>query len=363
VIQVPEPSKRPHAGRFDLRLRPPKRRGPFCLHTLLAASILGVVALLAPGTAALAVMAGGEPDTPANRVDPNFAASNWASVGSVVRNGVPYSGVLITRRHVLTAAHVAGDDPAKLAFVLNAGGDASHQLAVKAIHRHPEWKGFDPKRPNDDLAILELGEAAPADIAIHPIVSGGLRRGMEFTVVGYGASGNGDVGTTVSSTATVKRVGRNTVDKLIPDETVPERIEGFIFDFDGGGHNVMGGEGLGNDVETTFAGGDSGSPSFIHAPGGWALFGVNTFIMAFPDGPTKPSTFGTGGGGMIVAAYKEWIEQVVRSTMPAAHRDAALLRWVPGDATGVPCVVAGQSHDAVCADPTTEHHAKMPRRP
>lgn len=314
---------------------------------------------LVHGTVAWAVMAGAEPDSPASRVDPNFAASTWASVGSVVQSGNPYTGVLITRHHVLTAAHVAGDDPVKLAFVLNAGGDASHQFAVKAIHRHPEWKGFDPKRPNDDIAILELAEAAPAQILIHPIVTSGLRQGMEFTAVGYGASGQGDVGTSVSSTATVKRVGRNNVDRLIPDETVPGRIEGFMFDFDGGGHNFLGGEGLGNDVETTFAGGDSGSPSFIHAPSGWALFGINTFIMSFPDGPTKPSTFGTGGGGMIVAAYREWIEQVVRSTMPAASADFVPPRWLPVVPAGAPC--AGTGMGSFCRDPATEHHARTHR--
>lgn len=359
MIQVPELPKRPHAGRLGAcswlpALRwSPRFRLPFVV--LCAAGSIGF------STVALAVMAGAEPDSPSSRVDPNFAASTWASVGSVVHNGNPYSGVLITRYHVLTAAHVTGDDPAKVEFVLNAGGDAAHRLAVKAIHRHPEWKGFDPKKPNDDIAILELAEAAPAEIPIYPIVTGGLRLGMEFTAVGYGASGHGDTGVTVSSSSTVKRVGRNSVDKLIPDEQVPGRFEGFMFDFDGGGYNFMGGEGLGNDVETTFAGGDSGGPSFIRAPGGWALFGVNTFIMTFPDGPTKASTFGTGGGGMIVAAYKEWIEQVVRSTMPVAHRDAALPHWLSADPAGVPCGGAGQSHDGDCADLMTEHHAKIPR--
>jgi hypothetical protein len=354
VIQVPELPKRPTETDFGERLRIPALRRWCAAHLLCGAM---AAAGLAHGTVAWAVMAGAEPDSPASRVDPNFAASTWASVGSVVQSGNPYTGVLITRHHVLTAAHVAGDDPAKLAFVLNAGGDASHQLAVKAIHRHPEWKGFDPKRPNDDLAILELAEPAPPQILIHPIVTSGLRQGMEFTAVGYGASGHGDVGTSVSSTSTIKRVGRNNVDRLIPDESVPGRIEGFLFDFDGGGYNFMGGEGLGNDVETSFAGGDSGSPSFIHAPGGWALFGINTFIMSFPDGPTKSSTFGTGGGGMIVAAYREWIEQVVRSTMPAANADFAPPHWLSVFPTGAPCAGTGQS----CDEHATTHHARTHR--
>lgn len=354
MIQVPELPKQPSAADFGERLRFPALCR-WCAARLLSGVTLA--AALAHGTAALAVMAGAEPDTPASRVDPNFAASTWASVGSVVQNGNPYSGVLITRHHVLTAAHVTGDDPAKLEFVLNAGGDASHRLAVKTIHRHPEWKGFDPKKPNDDIAILELAEPAPAQIQIHPIVTGGLRQGMEFTAVGYGASGHGDAGATIASSPTVKRVGRNSVDAVIPDEQVPGRLEGFMFDFDGGGHNLLGGEGLGNDVETTFAGGDSGSPSFIHAPGGWALFGINTFIRTFPDGPIKPSTFGTGGGGMIVAAYREWIEQVVRSTMPVASADFVPPHWLSVAPAGAPCAGTGQS----CGDHAAEHLARTHR--
>jgi secreted trypsin-like serine protease len=276
-----------------------------------------VSGLAAMGVSAvsLAVMAGAEPDSPSNRVDPNFASSAWASVGSVVVKGSPYSGVLITRRHVLTAAHVASGDPAHMEFVLNAGGDASQRIAVKSVHHHPEWKGFDPKRPNDDLAIIELAEPASAHIAIHPIAAGTFSAGLEFTAVGYGASGHGDVGAAIDASATVKRVGGNNADAFVSDESGSGRIEGYVFDFDGPGvRNVLGGEGLGNDVETTFARGDSGSPAFVRTRGGWALFGINTFIFNLPDGPAKQSTFGSGGGGVVVGAYREWIEQVLRET-------------------------------------------------
>ena len=48
----------------------------------------------------------------------------------------------------------------------------------------------------------------------------------------------------------------------------------------------MGGEGLGNAVESTFAGGDSGGPSFLcdggsgyECVGGrWVVTGINTFV-------------------------------------------------------------------------------------
>ncbi len=266
-------------------------------------------------TGAWAMMAGAEPDSPAYRVDPNALSSDWASVGSVVARGNPYSGVLITRRHVLTAAHVAGANPAVLEFVLNAGGDASQRIPVRSIHRHPNWKGFDRHRPNDDLAVMELAETVLAEIVIHPIAVARFAEGQEFTAVGYGGSGQGNIGPSIHASATVKRVGSNNADAYIASSDGSGRIEGFLFDFDGQGvRNALGGEGLGNETETSFVGGDSGSPSFVRTADGWALFGINTFIFAFPEGPAKLSTFGTGGGGVIAGAYREWIEFVLRET-------------------------------------------------
>jgi hypothetical protein len=329
------PAQRPAAGRGGAE-RPGFVR--------IVAWLCGFAATIAC-PAALAMMAGAEPDTPADRVDPNFAASAWASVGSVVVKGSPYSGVLITRRHVLTAAHVAGGDAAQVEFVLNAGGDASQRIAAKSIHRHPDWKGFDPKHPNDDLAIIELAEPAAADIAIHPVAAGTWPAGLEFTAVGYGGSGHGDTGATIGASATVKRVGRNNADAFVQDRGGKGRVEGFLFDFDGpGARNALGGEGLGNDIETTFAAGDSGSPSFVRTPSGWALFGINTFIFTFPDGPARASTFGTGGGGVVVGAYREWIGQVLRATAP--ERGGAWPRWIPLARTGARARSARESDPA-----------------
>ena len=91
----------------------------------------------------------------------------------------------------------------------------------------------------------------------------------------------------------------------------------FVFDFDGpGAPNQLGGEGLGNAVESTFAGGDSGSPSFLCEGGSgyecvggrWVVAGINTFVTAPVGHAGKASTFGTLGGGMVVSAYVDWIE-------------------------------------------------------
>ena len=114
---------------------------------------------------------------------------------------------------------------------------------------------------------------------------------------------------------------------------------------------MLGGEGLGNDVETTFAGGDSGSPSFVRTHSGWALFGINTFIFTFPDGPTKGSTFGTGGGGVIAGAYREWIEQVLRATAAVPDQGSPLPRWIQPLHTGGRSLAARESTPAEVRGP------------
>lgn len=267
---------------------------------------------------ALAIMAGALPDTPEAHVDPNARTSPWAGVGSVIVKGSPYSGVVIGPRHVLTAAHVAGD-PQHTKFQLNLGGETPQGMAVARVVRHPGFKGFDPQHPRDDLAVLVLAEEVPAGVPIYPLHHGDIDPGTVLAFVGYGASGNGDTGVTVGARADVKRVGRNTADAFSIDAFGIKRV--FVFDFDGPGvPNQLGGDGLGNAVESTLAGGDSGSPSFLCeggsgyecAGGRWVVAGINTFVTAPAGDGGKPGTFGTLGGGMVVSAYVDWIESVLR---------------------------------------------------
>jgi hypothetical protein len=267
-----------------------------------------------------AIMAGALPDTPEAHVDPNSPTSPWAGVGSVIVNGRPYSGVVIGPRHVLTAAHVAGD-PQHTKFQLNLGGETPQVMTVAKAHRHPGFKSFDPQHPRDDLAVLVLTEDVPAGVPIYPLHHGDIEAGAVLTFVGYGASGHGDSGVSVGVKADVKRVGRNTADAFGQDSFGIKRF--FVFDFDGpGAPNQLGGEGLGNAVESTFAGGDSGSPSFLCEGGSgyecvggrWVVAGINTFVSAPAGHAGKASTFGTLGGGMVVSAYVDWIESVLRDS-------------------------------------------------
>ena len=96
----------------------------------------------------------------------------------------------------------------------------------------------------------------------------------------------------------------------------PEAREVWRFDFDGptAETNLWGVEfpyfgTLGNELETTLGGGDSGGPAFIDdGAGGLEVFGINTYGFS---GVAPVPLFGSGGGGMVVAPYVDWINSVV----------------------------------------------------
>ena len=86
------------------------------------------------------------------------------------------SGTAISHRHILTAAHcldLEGEDgiidvaPENVTFNLNVDGDLSHQIAISDLavfdNDSVRYEGFS-QSTNNDLAILTLSEALPAEI-------------------------------------------------------------------------------------------------------------------------------------------------------------------------------------------------------
>jgi len=261
---------------------------------------------------------GTPPDSPANRVDANTTGSLWAGVGSVVAGGYMGSGTPISPRHILTAGHLldSNDDgvidvtPAQVSFYLNYGGSPSHIVGASALAIHPDFTGFGNPSVNDDVAIVTLSSDLPTGVPIYPLYRTPLVAGDTLTMVGYGESGYGDVGYIVGASLTVKRVGQNDADVFYVDDEGSGVFEVFEFDFDGpSGSGSSGGATLGNALETTLGGGDSGGPSFIFDSGQWKVAGVDTFIWYY-TGQTL-GTFGTGGGGTMVPAYTDWIDGVI----------------------------------------------------
>lgn len=268
------------------------------------------LSLLGASLPAHALMAGSSPDSPGARVDLNTADSPFAGVGSISTSSGVYSGVLIAPGYVLTAAHVAGGlAPSDVTFNLNVGGDLTQRISAAQIYVNPGYTGFSSTHPADgDLAIIKLAQDAAAGTPSYGLYRDSFAAGTTLTLVGYGASGNGDVGITVGPSASVKRVGENNADLFAASTDGKIARSLYYFDFDGPNQttNVIGGRTLGNTLETTVASGDSGSPAFIKDSNGhWLLAGINTFRWG------SDVTFGNGGGGQVISSYAGWIDSVV----------------------------------------------------
>lgn len=296
---------------------------------------------------------GTPPITPSDRIDPNSALSPFAGVVSIFgsnngSNGTLGSGVAISPRHILTAAHVVdwtggdrssdasgvetGDGlldaiPSLSAVFLNAG--SPQELEVERFDIHPQWNGFlnfNAPAPevapsiNDDLAIVTLSADLPASVPIYPLSATPFELATTIAIVGYGQNGHGDVGVTGAASFTVKRFGFNTASQFsLDDEPAHEVRELFLFDFDGpeASSNLDARPGLGNDLEVTIAPGDSGGPSFsfvdLNTDGlitadELTVFGINTFGSS---GAAEAPLFGSWGGGMIVSSYLDFVTGVI----------------------------------------------------
>ena len=228
-------------------------------------------------------------------VDPNNAHSPWAGVGSLSHaRGDHYSAVVIAPDAVLTAAHVvAGSTPESWTFNLNVGGDLTARLPVASIRVHPGYQGFGQGRAglaHDDLAVVRLAGNVPFGTPLYELASRPPRLGERLILVGYGG-GAGAGGASVPPDPAVKRVGANVVEQLYQDLGGAGRVELYRFAYTPLPR--------GSPLEAMLAGGDSGGPAFVREPDGWRLAGINTYVYSRQGQ--------RGGGGVAVAAYREWI--------------------------------------------------------
>jgi hypothetical protein len=265
--------------------------------------------------------AGTPPDSPANRVDPNTTDSLFAGVGSLTiavgSSTFTCTATAISPIHALTAAHCLDTNangtidttPAGVTFNVNMSGSTStYQIKANQLYVHPDWTGFNKPSVNDDVAIIELASELPANVPIYALNEEAFVDPVAAHFVGYGRSGNGIDGYTTGASSTVKRWGMNEIDSYDTDDESSGASEVFIFDFDAPSSP----ESLGNDIETTLGGGDSGGPSFVDAAdGSLRVFGVNTFTTQFTGTSPIAPLFGSGAGGMVVSSYLDFIYGVL----------------------------------------------------
>ncbi|WP_147321342.1 trypsin-like serine protease [Rhodoferax lacus] len=247
----------------------------------------------------------------------NSVTSPWAGVGSLSVGGGLFTGTLIAPGYVLTAAHVvAGAAAGSVSFQLNAG--SSYTVAASDIYINPSYTGNtagnvagDPTNHND-LAIIRLSGAVGSNIPFYNLYSGNLQ-GADLNFVSYAGS------------TTAKTTGENIADVLYTNAAGTNKT--YIFDFDGPNQstNVMGGGTLGANREASLVNGDSGSAAFVSVNGQWQLAGINTFEATFAGRSTTPGTYGTGGGGVVLAGYSPWINSVITAPVPEPESANLLL--------------------------------------
>lgn len=142
-------------------------------------------------------------------VNPGTGFDGVAMLNSAVAG---CTGTLMSSgRHVLTAAHCLTDDnglvdaPSYSVTFQLPEGNFTHTVPQANYRIHPGWNG--DAGDGNDLAVLILPELAPAGAERREIYRGRDEVGRTFTVVGYGMTGTGDTGATITDFQ--KRQGLN----------------------------------------------------------------------------------------------------------------------------------------------------------
>jgi len=308
--------------------------------TLVAGALLGTASaqasILTEGTFTPVITAGALPDTPAAHVDGNTAASPYSGVVSLnIRyDGQSYicSGALVGKRTVISAGHCVDTDGngtvvdihkpgSDVRVIFNSNGSQNAVMTAVNVSMNPDYKGFghcpvgvNSFCVNDDISVITLGADAPATAKIYKVAANSLDSGSHIMMAGYGTSGDGVNGYTVSPSFTKKRTGENYVDLFDQDDEqgFTGRNEVYYADFDGGGKDTFCTNygvctpQLANNRESGIGGGDSGGPSFINMYGELMLVANNTFSGTFQG--QVAGTFGTYFGGIILGEYASYLQ-------------------------------------------------------
>lgn len=195
-------------------------------------------------------------------------------------------GVLIGRRWVLTAAHVAVEVPPGHSLTI-----AGHEYPAERVFLHPGWPEGDYEL--NDLALILLKRPVET-VEPAPIYRDDDEEGRVLYVVGTGRRGTGLTGAEESDG--IARAATNLVDEATP------RALWFRFDDPRESRRATALEGISGP-------GDSGGPGYVAVEGGYAVAGISSGQDTM--GRPRVSMYGVLERYTRVSAFASWIDSVI----------------------------------------------------
>lgn len=291
--------------------------------------------------------------------DPRNRAAAGQGFDGVVRisvGGFSGTGVLLyDGQALLTAAHLFnhGSVGTSVIFETQAGNKtiAASRVLVQPAH--------DAMQGNNDLALVWLTAPAPVQAERYTIYRSKDELGQTMTMVGYGQTGTGDLGSVSTPTSTPMRLKAN--NQFEADAALLKAVFGrsiswsptvgtqLMADFDNGSSasDALGrllalpGLGLGSN-EGLIAPGDSGGPAFIQGQ----VAGIASYTASLSSAAAEPdvdavgnSSFGELAAWQRVSSYQQWVDQSLRAHYKGAPTTPSeVIKAVPEGASGTSMV-------------------------
>ena len=227
--------------------------------------------------------------------------------------------LLIDRTFILTAAHVVTNDSGtKLSGTIDFVTSSGTQSIIYTANDVSVVNGYYPNDsgnivPND-VALIRINGVVPSGIQGYDINRQHDEIGQNFTMVGFGDTGNGTTGGL--SGAGTKRIGTNTFEATDNATEGNKFFRNLAYDFDNGTSadnelqntyavpSNLGVFSSGVLVETAVGSGDSGGPAFLSTNSGLVIAGITS-------GSTDDSKFASIGSYARVSAFARAIDLIV----------------------------------------------------